>query len=74
VTCQKAAGVAKAMQERFGNRLNLKIHLANSPEAAAYPLKGATNVFVGREWVSLEVATSTEQMEAYLNKLLANTG
>lgn len=62
------------MQERFRGRLDLKIHTVNSPEAAAYPLKGATNVFVGREWVSLEVATSAEQMEAYLNKILANTG
>ncbi len=66
--------MAKTMQERFGNRMNLKIHLANSPEAAAYPLKGATNVFIGREWVSLDVATSAEQMEAYLNKILTNTG
>lgn len=66
--------MAKAMQERFRGRLDLKIHTVNSPEAAAYPLKGATNVFVGQEWVALDVATSMEKMEAYLNTILADAG
>lgn len=62
------------MQERFGGRLDLKIHTVNSPETAAYPLKGATNVFVEQEWVALDVATSMEKMEAYLNTILADAG
>jgi len=66
--------VAKAMQERFRGRLDLKIHTVNSPEAAAYPLKGATNVFVRQEWVPLDVATSMERMEEYLNRVLADAG
>ncbi len=74
MTCQKATGVAKAMQERFRDRLNLKIHTINSPEATAYPLKGATNIFVGQEWVSLDVATSREKMEEYLTEILADAG
>jgi len=71
MTCQKATGVANAMQERFGERLALKIHLASSPEATNYPLKGATNVFVNGEWVALDVATSKEKMTAYLEGVLA---
>ncbi len=66
--------MAKAMQERFRDRLDLKIHTTNSPEAATYPLKGATNVFVNQEWVALDVATSTEKMEDYLNKILDDAG
>lgn len=63
--------MANAMQERFGERLALKIHLASSPEAASYPLRGATNVFVNGEWVSLDVATSKEKMTAYLEGVLS---
>ena len=74
MTCQKATGVAKTMQERFKGRLNLRIHPANSPEAAAYPLKGATNIFVDQEWVPLDVATSREKMEEYLSRILTATG
>lgn len=66
--------MAKAMQERFGDKLSLEIHTVNSPEAAAHTLKGATNVFVNQEWVALDVATSTEKMEEYLNTILAAAG
>lgn len=66
--------MAKSMQERFGDKLSLEIHTVNSPEAAAYTLKGATNVFVNQEWVALDVATSTEKMEEYLNTILAAAG
>jgi hypothetical protein len=59
------------MQERFGERLAVKIDTVNSPAAAAYPLKGATNVFIGMEWVPLDVATSPERMALYLEKRLA---
>lgn len=62
--------MANAMQERFGERIALKIHLASSPEAANYPLKGTTNVFVNGEWVALDVATSKEKMTAYLEGVL----
>jgi len=74
MTCQKATGVANAMQERFGKRLALKIHLVSSPEAANYPLKGATNVFVNGEWVALDVATSAEKLTAYLEGILSGRG
>ena len=63
--------MANAMQERFREKIALKVHLASSPEAANYPLKGATNVFVNGEWVALDVATSKEKMTAYLEGVLA---
>ena len=63
--------MANAMQERFGERLALKIYLVSSPEAANYPLKGPTNVFVNGEWVALDVAASKEKMTAYLEGVLS---
>lgn len=74
MTCQKATGVARAMQERFGEQLLLRTHTVNSPEAAAYTLKGATNVFVNGAWVALDVATDREKMAAYLAGVLARSG
>jgi hypothetical protein len=62
--------VAKIMQERFKDQLDLHIHTTDSPEAATYSLKGSTNLFVNQEWVPLDVATSKEKMEAYLNALI----
>ncbi len=66
--------MAKAMQEQFGGQLTLRTYLSNSPEAAAYSLKGSTNVFVNGEWVALEVATDREKMAAHLNGILARGG
>lgn len=74
MTCQKATGVARAMQEQFGGQLALRTHLASDPEAAAYTLKGSTNVFVNGAWVELDVATDRERMAAYLNNILARSG
>ena len=62
--------MAKAMQERFSNQLDLHILTADSPEAAAYSLKGSTNIFVNQQWVPLDVATSKEKMMEYLENLL----
>jgi hypothetical protein len=58
------------MQERFRDQLDLHIHTTDSPEAAAYSLKGSTNMFVNQQWVSLDVATSKEKMMEYLENLL----
>lgn len=66
--------MAKAMQEQFGGQLTLRTYLASAPEAAAFNLRGSTNVFVNGEWIALEVATDREKMAAYLNGLLARGG
>jgi hypothetical protein len=63
--------VAKAMQERFKDQLDLHIHTTDSPEAAAYSLKGSTNIFINQQWVPLDIATSKEKMAEYLNKILS---
>jgi len=61
------------MQEQFTNQLDLHIHTTDSPEAAAYALKGSTNLFVNQQWVPLDVATSKENMSRYINDLLTKT-
>ncbi len=63
-------GVAKAMQEHFGGQLDLHIYTTSSPEAASFVIKGSTNLFVKREWVPLDVATSKEKMTEYLNNMV----
>ena len=62
------------MQEKFKDQLELRIYTSDAKEAAAYPLKGSTNVFVNQAWVGLDVATSMEKMEAYLAKVIADAG
>jgi len=58
------------MQERFKDQLDLHIYTTDSPEAVPYSLKGSTNLFVNQQWVSLDVATSSEEMADYLDKIL----
>lgn len=58
------------MQEQFGDQLDLHIHTTDSPEAAAYSLKGSTNLFVNQQWVPLDVATSKDNMSKYINNLV----
>ena len=62
--------MARAMQERFKDQLDLQMHTTDSPEAAAYSLRGSTNIFVNQQWVPLDVATSKEKMMEYLENLL----
>ncbi len=62
--------MAKAMQERFKDQLDLHIYTTDSPEATTYSLRGSTNIFVNQEWVPLDVATSKEKMMEYLDNLL----
>ena len=65
-----ATGVATKMKDRFGERIDLAIHLVDSEEAAKYGLRGSTTVFIDDELVPLDVATSAEKMEAYLANIM----
>jgi transglutaminase-like putative cysteine protease len=65
-----ATGVSKAMKEKFGDQLELKVLLNDSEEARSYDLKASTNVYINGEWVPLDVATSRENMKHYLRKVL----
>ena len=67
MTCQKAIGVAKAMKKKFGGNLDLTIYTNDSKEAESYNLKASTTVFVDKEWIPLDVVTSSERMEEFLN-------
>ena len=66
-----ATGVATKMKGRFGEMVDVAIHLVDSEEAARYELRGSTTVFVNDEWVPLDVATSVDKMEAYLANMMA---
>lgn len=66
-----AIGVAKEMQERFVDKLDLRIFLNSSEEAKNYTLKASTSVFVDEEPVALGIATNSEQMADYLQEVLS---
>jgi len=68
MTCQKAIGVAEAMKKKFGEDLDLNIYTNDSKEAGSYDLKASTTVFVDKEWIPLDVVTSNERTEEFLNK------
>lgn len=68
MTCQNAIGVAKAMKKKFGEDLDLTIYTNDSKEAESYDLKASTTVFVDKKWIPLDVVTSNERMEEFLNK------
>lgn len=65
-----ATDVAKAMKEKFGDQIELKVLLNDSEEATNYSFKGSTNVYINGEWIPLDVATLKENMNHYLRKVL----
>jgi len=58
------------MKEKYGDRLDVKVHTLDSEEAIPYALafKGSTNVLLDKEWVPLGVATDQSQMETFLSE------
>ena len=67
MTCRKAIGVADAMKKKFGEKIEVNIFTNDSEQAKAYKLKASTTVFVNQEQVPLDIATSEEKMENFLN-------
>ena len=67
-SCQAAIGVAKKIEEKFGEGVDLKIYTNDSGEAMKYSIKSATSVFVNGELVPLETALSQEGMEEFIKK------
>jgi hypothetical protein len=55
------------MKDRFGDQIDLQIHLTDSKEAEQYELKGSTSAFIDGEFVPLDVAMSEEKMSLYLS-------
>ncbi|MCW5202695.1 MAG: hypothetical protein QTN59_13650 [Candidatus Electrothrix communis] len=72
VSYRKVTDVVEAMQEKFGDQLDLKIYKTDSEMARAFGCRGSTAVFVNRKMVAPEVATSKEKMENYLNEILSS--
>lgn len=60
--------MARALKEKFGEALDLKIYTNDSEEAKAYELRAPTTVFVDEKWVPLDIVISREKMEAFLKK------
>jgi hypothetical protein len=59
------------MKEKFDEQLDLKILLNDSVEAQNFSLKSSTTVFVDGEWIPMEVATSKENMESFLKRIIS---
>lgn len=55
------------MKDRFGDKIDLNIHLNHSEEAMKYRIRSATTVLVDGEWVYLDTALSEEKMYAFLD-------
>jgi len=68
MTCRKAIGVADTMKKKFGEKLEVNIFTNDSEEAKGYALRASTTVLVNKEHIPLDVATSQEKMESFLNK------
>ena len=60
------------MKDRFGEKLDVAIHLVDSEEAAKYELRASTTVFFNEEWVALDIATSEGRMQAYIEQKMAH--
>lgn len=58
------------MQEKFGSKLEARIHTIDSEEAKGYTFKSSTNVLFENEWVPLKVALDKSRMEEFLNQRL----
>lgn len=58
------------MEERFGDRLAVRIHTMDSEEAKGYTFKSSTNVLFENEWVPLETVLDKDKMADFLSQKL----
>jgi hypothetical protein len=70
MTCKKAIGVAKAMKEKYGEKLELNIYTTDSEEAKKYSFKSSTNVIYENELVPIDIATDKDKMDNFLTQKL----
>ncbi len=66
MTCKKAIGVAKAMEEKYGEQLKLNFYTTDSEEAKKYQFKSSTNVIFENELVPIDIATDKDKMDIFL--------
>jgi hypothetical protein len=67
---QKAIGVANAMKEKYGDKLELRIYTTDSKEALPYNFRSSTNVLFEKEYIPVDIATDTTKMDAFLSSKL----
>ncbi|MDX9745182.1 MAG: hypothetical protein RBU31_01410 [Syntrophales bacterium] len=70
MSCRKAIGVAEEMKRKYGERLELKIYTTDSKEAEPYDFRSSTNVLFEKEFVSVDIATDRDKMDAFLSSKL----
>ncbi|HPL68444.1 MAG TPA: hypothetical protein PLG94_18050 [Smithellaceae bacterium] len=58
------------MKEIFFEKLHLKIHTTDSPEALPYNFRSSTNVLLEKEFVPVDIATDADKMSLYLSSRL----
>lgn len=61
------------MDERFGDKLTVRIHTLDSEEAQGYTFKSSTNVLLengANEWVPLGTALDKNKMAEFLSERL----
>ena len=68
ISCQKAIGVAKAMQEKYDGSLVVNIFTTDSEEAKKYNFRSSTNVLYNDELLPIDVATNKDKLDNYLSK------
>ena len=58
------------MDQRFGDKLKVRIHTLDSEEAKNYTFKSSTNVLFENEWVPLGTALDKDKMAEFLSQRL----
>lgn len=70
MSCRKAIGVAEAMKEKYGDKIDLKIYTTDSKEAEPYHFRSSTNVLFEKELVPVDTATDMNKMDGFLSSKL----
>ncbi len=71
MTCKKAMGIAKEMEEMFGEKINLNIYSIDSKEARKYDFKSSTNVLFDGQLIPLDTALDKNKMKDFLSEKLS---
>ncbi len=71
MSCKKAIGIAEKMKEMFGEKITLKIHTMDSPEALKHNFRSSTNVLFEGELLPLTTALDEGKMEEFLKEKLS---
>jgi hypothetical protein len=65
-----AIGIANAMKEKFGDKIELDIYKNDSEKAKAYTLLSSTSVFVNDQLVPREITLDKNGMNDFLTGII----